>query len=238
VLGLVAGLGTATPYELKQMVNGSIGHFWSFPHSQLYSEPDRLTDLGLLEVEQEESGRHRKRYSATEAGREVLQAWLREPDTSRAEIREPGLLQLFFGALTNQADMTKIAEARVKLYEQDLERYAEIEKNIAGQPDMDYPYATLRLGIAFTRASLAFWSELAETEPPSELPAGLPGLLVRTGRTRATQRVTWPFPVRPGSHPPATHQSAPRLPQPRHPRSRSEQRLRCVFASLLLWNYY
>jgi PadR family transcriptional regulator, regulatory protein AphA len=171
VLGLVAGLGTATPYELKQMVSLSIGNFWSFPHSQLYSEPDRLAGLGLLEVEQEEAGRHRKRYTATEAGRAALQAWLRDPDTSRAEIREPGLLQLFFGALAGEADMARVAQARVKLYEEELERYAEIEKNIAGHPDMHYPYATLRLGIAFTRASLAFWSELAEAQPPGEQPA-------------------------------------------------------------------
>jgi PadR family transcriptional regulator, regulatory protein AphA len=169
VLGLVAGLGAATPYDLKQMVNASIGNFWSFPHSQLYSEPDRLADLGLLEVEQEEAGRHRKRYTVTEAGLAALQTWLRDPETGRAEIREPGLLQLFFGALADEADMTRVAQARVKLYEQELERYAEVEKNIANHPDMRYPYATLRLGIAITRASLAFWSELA-TAPPASAP--------------------------------------------------------------------
>jgi PadR family transcriptional regulator, regulatory protein AphA len=167
VLGLVAGLGTATPYELKQMANASIGNFWSFPHSQLYSEPDRLAELGLLEVEQEEGGRHRKRYSVTEAGRAAMQAWLREPETGPCEIREPGLLQLFFGALADEADMTRVAQARVQLYQQELERYAEIEQNIAGHPDMRYPYATLRLGIAITRASLTFWSELATPHPPS-----------------------------------------------------------------------
>jgi PadR family transcriptional regulator, regulatory protein AphA len=174
VLGLVAGLGTATPYELKQMVNASIGNFWSFPHSQLYSEPDRLTGLGLLEVEQEESGRHRKRYSATETGLATLQAWLRDPETGRAEIREPGLLQLFFGALADEADMTRIAHSRIELYEQELERYAEIEKNIADHPDMHYPYATLRLGIAYARASLAFWSELADSTPADEPAAVAP----------------------------------------------------------------
>jgi hypothetical protein len=39
-----------------------------------------------------------------------------------------------------------------------------MEKAIADSPDMSYPYATLRLGIAVTRASLAFWSELADSE--------------------------------------------------------------------------
>jgi DNA-binding PadR family transcriptional regulator len=164
VLGTVAGLGAATPYELKQMVNASLGCFWSFPHSQLYSEPDRLADLGLLEVDQEPAGRRRKRYSITDAGREVLLAWLREPEAERAEIREPGLLKLFFGALAESEDMTRLARARVELYEQELERFEVIEKAISDDPDMSYPYATLRLGIAVSRASLAFWTEIASQE--------------------------------------------------------------------------
>jgi PadR family transcriptional regulator, regulatory protein AphA len=167
VLGLVAGLGAATPYELKQMVSTSIGCFWSFPHSQLYSEPNRLATLGLLEVDQEEAGRHRKRYSITPAGREALESWLRAPETGRSEIREPGLLQLFFGALAEEGDMTRVAQTRVKLYEEELERFREIERNISEHPDMHYPYATLRLGIAFTQASLAFWTELADADPPA-----------------------------------------------------------------------
>jgi DNA-binding PadR family transcriptional regulator len=166
VLGLVASLGAATPYELKQMVNASLGCFWSFPHSQLYSEPDRLAELGLLEVDQEEAGRRRKRYSITAAGREALLAWLRDPDAERAEIREPGLLKLFFGALADDEDMARLAEARVKLYQQELDQYAEMEQAIKDQPELRYPYATLRLGISWARACLAFWTELAGEQPP------------------------------------------------------------------------
>jgi PadR family transcriptional regulator, regulatory protein AphA len=165
VLGLVSGLGKATPYELKQMVNASLGYFWTFPHSQLYSEPDRLADLGFLEVDQEEEGRRRKRYSITEAGRAELQAWLRDPDAERAEVREPGLLKLFFGALADGDDMTRLAQARVKLYTEELSRYEAIEKTIIDEPDLRYPYATLRLGIAWVKACLAFWAEIAERPP-------------------------------------------------------------------------
>jgi DNA-binding PadR family transcriptional regulator len=161
VLGLVAGMGTVTPYELKQAVSESLGYFWSFPHSQLYSEPDRLAGLGLLEVEQEPAGRRRKLYSVTEAGRAALLAWLRDPDAGRIEIREPGLLKLFFGGLAADEDVTRLARARAGVYERDLARYLAMETAIADDPDLRYPYATLRLGIAVTRASLAFWSELA-----------------------------------------------------------------------------
>jgi len=43
VLGLVGRAGSATPYDLKRRVGESIGNFWPFPHSQLYSEPARPT---------------------------------------------------------------------------------------------------------------------------------------------------------------------------------------------------
>ena len=165
VLGLVSGLGQATPYELKQMVNSSLGYFWTFPHSQLYSEPDRLADLGLLAVDQEDEGRRRKQYSITEAGRAELEAWLRDPDAGRAEVREPGLLKLFFGALADGEDMTRLARARVELYTEELERYEAIEKTIIDEPDLRYPYATLRLGMAWVKACLTFWAEIAERPP-------------------------------------------------------------------------
>ena len=166
VLGLVDGLGGATPYELKQMVNASIGYFWTFPHSQLYSEPERLAGLGLLEVDQEESGRRRKRYTVTEAGHDTLQTWLKDPQTERSEIREPGLLKLFFGELAEPGDMTRLADSHVRHYQQELENYAELEKNIADQPAMRYPYATLQLGISMSQALLAFWTEVAEGRLP------------------------------------------------------------------------
>ena len=162
VLGLVAGMGATTPYELKQIVSTSLGYFWSFPHSQLYSEPDRLAGLGLLEVDQEDAGRRRKRYSITPAGRAELAAWLREPEAGRAEVREPGLLKLFFGELAGEEDMTRLARARARLYAEELATYEAIDQEIAGQPGLRYPRATLQLGVAWARSCLAFWTEIAE----------------------------------------------------------------------------
>ena len=167
VLGLIAGMGVSTPYELKQLVSTSLGYFWSFPHSQLYSEPDRLAGLGLLEVDQEEEGRRRKVYSITPAGRAELESWLHDPAAGRAEVREPGLLKLFFGQLAGEGDMASLARARASLYAGELAQYEAIDKEIADDPDLAYPRATLRLGIAWARSCLAFWTEVAEHETDS-----------------------------------------------------------------------
>src|SRR3954447_9251935 len=85
ILGLVRELGEATPYALKQAVGLSIGNFWSIPHAQLYTEPERLVGAGLLEGDVETSGRRRKTYRLTDAGREALDAWLAEPPTEFTE---------------------------------------------------------------------------------------------------------------------------------------------------------
>jgi DNA-binding PadR family transcriptional regulator len=63
VLGLIARDGPSTPYALKAAVGRGIGHFWQFPHSQIYAE----------------TGRRWRSYRITAEGRAALSAWLAEP---------------------------------------------------------------------------------------------------------------------------------------------------------------
>ncbi|MFC6706807.1 PadR family transcriptional regulator [Flexivirga alba] len=88
VLGMLAMRGPSTSYQLKRAVGRSVGYFWPFPHAQLYSEPKRLVELGLLDVQTEEEGRRRQTFSVTGAGLTALRRWLREPseDPSRSAI--------------------------------------------------------------------------------------------------------------------------------------------------------
>jgi DNA-binding PadR family transcriptional regulator len=99
VLGLLDAYGPATPYDLKRHVTATIGHFWSFPHALLYKEPARLTELGLLTEERESGGRRRRLFSITTVGRQALRAWLARPSQETTELRDLGLLQLFFADL-------------------------------------------------------------------------------------------------------------------------------------------
>src|SRR5690349_11815802 len=96
VLGLIGREGPSTPYELKRHVAATIGHFWSFPHALLYKEPARLVDLGLLTEEREPGGRRRRLFSITEHGWAALREWLGRPSREPTELRDAGLLQLFF----------------------------------------------------------------------------------------------------------------------------------------------
>jgi len=179
----VAWREPVTPYELKGLVAQSVGHFWSFPHTQLYTEPARLAEAGLLREEREESGRRRRRFSITEPGREALGEWLRAPSTQPAELRDLGLLQLFFSGLVRTDEVAALASAqehvhreRLAVYEQTEERVAaaRAERDAARAPGESElarrcRSATLRMGLIYERASVAFWEEvgreLADLEP-------------------------------------------------------------------------
>src|ERR1700722_19527162 len=98
VLGLLSMSGEATPYDLKQMVAATVGHFWSLPHSQLYAEPTRLAQAGYVTENQEDTGRRRKTYTLTDTGRDAFGTWLATLTPELYMLRDLALLKLFFGA--------------------------------------------------------------------------------------------------------------------------------------------
>jgi PadR family transcriptional regulator, regulatory protein AphA len=178
VLGLVA-CGASTSYELKQKVASSVGFMWSFPHSALYAEPARLVHLGLLTEEKEEHGRRRRLYALTGEGRAELDRWLREPASEPPQLRDLGLLKLFFSNLTSESDVRALAEAQVAAHRARLAAYEAIEAGMPVEPDDPFPFATLRMGLMCERTFIAFWEELAERPPTrvGEVPG--PGLVGR-----------------------------------------------------------
>jgi DNA-binding PadR family transcriptional regulator len=153
VLGLIRRAGEATPYALKQMVAASVGNLWSVQHAQLYTEPERLARAGLLAEEREAEGRRRRTYRVTDAGSAALDAWLATPATGMVELRDPGLLQLFFGA-----DPKPIADVQLVLHERKLAEYEALARN-----DMsDGARLALESGIGHEREWVRFWRGLAD----------------------------------------------------------------------------
>ena len=96
VLGLLAREGPSTPYELKRHVAATLGHFWSFPHTLLYGEPARLAESRAAQ-RATGTGRSPAPCLHDHRGRpDALRAWLGRPSHEPTELRDPGLLQLFF----------------------------------------------------------------------------------------------------------------------------------------------
>jgi PadR family transcriptional regulator, regulatory protein AphA len=167
VLGLIALRGPSTPYDLKRAVGRSVGYFWPFPHSQLYSEPDRLVNAGLLAVRQEGSGRRRKTYSITQAGEEAVRVWLREPVGEPFQLRNIAELKLFFAELGDEENITKLAREQVRLHEQRLAEFDAIDLRFRDAADSAVVrrLAPLELGRELERTALAFWRRQAGEGP-------------------------------------------------------------------------
>jgi PadR family transcriptional regulator AphA len=179
VLGLLAREGPSTPYDLKRHVAATIGHFWSFPHALLYKEPPRLVQLGLLTEEREQEGRRRRLFTVTNTGTDALRAWLSRPAWEATELRDPGLLQLFFadqGSSETRGDIAReqlpIHRARLSAYEAEEGLDRGSEGSSAGHLTLEHWRGqTLRMGVLYERAAVDFWEgaekaavDLARTE--------------------------------------------------------------------------
>jgi PadR family transcriptional regulator AphA len=168
VLGITALRGPTTPYELKRFVQLSIGHFWPFPHTQFYAEPERLAEAGLLDETREESGRRRRHYAITPAGRERLGDWLAEPVTSPTEIRDLGLLKLFFSELSGTEEIVALAHEQAEAHRAKLAVYDGILERFPDRPDLANRLLSVELGIRLARAAAAFWDDVQSAASASD----------------------------------------------------------------------
>jgi DNA-binding PadR family transcriptional regulator len=158
VLGLVSQAGRATPYELKQMAAGALGELWALRHAQLYAESERLAREGFLREEREEGGRRRKHYELAERGHQALHDWLREPTSELTELRDPGLLRLFFGA-----DPRTVAPAQATAHAEKLAQYEERLESLTEEAPLGVRLG-LEAGVAHEREWVEFWTR-ASADP-------------------------------------------------------------------------
>jgi DNA-binding PadR family transcriptional regulator len=150
VLGLLDSFEPATPYQLKQVAQVSIFHFWSIPHTQLYTECSRLAKAGLVEEQREKGGRRRRVYRLTKEGRKALRQWRADPNTDHYELRDPGLLKLFCGA-----DPGPLAAAQLERHRRRLASYEEL----LDQTDLSEGMRlSLEAGIGHEKEFVRFWS--------------------------------------------------------------------------------
>ena len=157
ILGMIAK-GRRTGYEIKQLVDRSTRHFWAASYGQIYPELRRLEVDGLLSSRPEPSGgRARTEYALTDAGDEALCAWLTSDDELLYELRDEGMLKLFFSDLAPEARIKNIRAMR-ELYERKLDQLCALEAK-AEMPTG--PRLTLEIGLGISRW-LIEWCETTE----------------------------------------------------------------------------
>jgi PadR family transcriptional regulator, regulatory protein AphA len=164
VLGLLAREGPSTPYDLERHVRSTLGNFWSFPHTLLYSEPARLAAQGLVNETRESGGRRRRIFTITRPGESALGAWLDRPSGAPTELRDLGLLQLFFADQGSAETRLRLGEQQLAIHRAKLAGYREDERlerrpGSKGQRTVErWRGETLRMGLLYEAAAVEFWA--------------------------------------------------------------------------------
>jgi DNA-binding PadR family transcriptional regulator len=160
VLGFIL-LRPMTGYEVKTMMDSTVGHFYRPSFGGIYPSLKKLEREGCVAVEESTGGRKiRKTYRPLPAGRKVFRAWLKKPpDVTKG----PGhiLAKIFFLGLGGRGAARSLAgEVRRSARERRdwLKRAAE---EIRGRADA-YQASTCQFGIDyydFLEKWFARWGE-------------------------------------------------------------------------------
>jgi DNA-binding PadR family transcriptional regulator len=177
ILGLVSK-EPRSGYEIKAVVDGSTRFFWAASYGQIYPELKRLAEAGLLSgTETPTGGRRRTVYAITADGEEELVAWLRLPPET-FEMREEGLLKLFFANLLPPEEAVEILRA-MRAHRLAVNAQLRAIEAAAEEKDDPYPLLVLRGGIEFT-AWFAEWCERMEAQILETAPEKSPSEKRRT----------------------------------------------------------
>jgi DNA-binding PadR family transcriptional regulator len=161
ILGMLA-FGVDTGYEIKQLVDKSTRHFWAASYGQIYPELRRLEEQGLISGRPEPTGgRERRVYELTDAGRDALGDWLSSGEEPLYEVRDEGLLKLFFSDLAPERRLEIVRAIRARMQR----KLAQLEA--LGTPAKSGPELTLSLGTAVTKIYID-WCDEAERQLAGE----------------------------------------------------------------------
>lgn len=164
ILGLLTTT-CRTGYEMKQMIDNSLSHFWKISFGQVYPTLKTLENEGL--IIQSNEGDERKAYELTELGKDELKRWLGEKPNELPIQRNELLLKLFFArhepiseTIEKIAHHENLLSARLKTY--DLIETM-IRSSDAESPDALYWLLTLDYGKRQTVALIEWCGQAIRT---------------------------------------------------------------------------
>ncbi|GGD25440.1 PadR family transcriptional regulator [Pontibacillus salipaludis] len=168
LLGLLT-TGYHTGYSMKQMIDGSLNHFWKISYGQIYPALKLLVDKGYAEVKYtSQQGRpDKKEYYITSSGKEALKQWLKQPVQELPVEKNELLLKLFF---SRQQDK-HITIKQIEIYHENLlERYNTYEgikemilTESCDHKDAPFWIITLDYGLSTTHAAIEWCVKTKDT---------------------------------------------------------------------------
>jgi len=157
ILGLLK-FGPRTGYDVKRVTDFSTRFFWRASYGQIYPELRGLERAGLVRAREEPRGRRPRRvYELTPKGESALSAWLAD-ERDLYEVRDEGLLRLFFGELMSREELLELVRRRRAWYEEAGALFGGIAAQLG---EVEGPSAeVLRYGIELMDWNAAWWGDL------------------------------------------------------------------------------
>ncbi len=155
-----------TGYEIKQLFDCSIQHFWNAHISQIYRELTRMDEKGWIvhHTQEQTSKPDKKIYSITDTGSAEFMKWLQDfpADFEKVE-RNEFLVRIFFASRIDKAALTYELKRYIRKAQEQLDKYKNIGTEIQtesenGEKDAFFWRMTLRRGILSTEAAIK-WAE-------------------------------------------------------------------------------
>ncbi|MFZ5631979.1 MAG: PadR family transcriptional regulator [Bacillota bacterium] len=169
ILGLLS-YRPMTGYNLKEVFDNSISHFWHAHLSQIYRELSGLEEKGLVTsaVQRREGRPDRKVYHLTPEGEKKFQAWLESfPRSLAMRYNDEFLLRLYFGGRIGKEELLyqvtkykKESEEKLRHFESLYRVIEDFSKKAGGPRDRMYWEITLDLGIRLVKANLEWIEEV------------------------------------------------------------------------------
>jgi DNA-binding PadR family transcriptional regulator len=167
VLGMIA-TGRRSGYAMSRTAKEATRHFWAMSDGQIYPQLKKLSDEGYIEGEREsQGGRERVVYSLTKKGRAALDEWLNSGAKAHYELRDEGLLRLFFAEELSVDQLRAQIDAMRRRHRRAIEHLEDLRPRAN---DLACAHLTLRYGLDM-HAFAVDWYDRLEGELANR-PAG------------------------------------------------------------------
>ena len=152
-------LAPMSAYDIKKAMQGSISHFYSAAHSQVYQQANRLVRDGYVKEKEEPGGRRKRILSLTPKGRKAALEWLKDPD-AEDQLYSELLVKTFFAAYAGGPDTVR--EMLERRRADDVKMLAEYEQflpMLEAAEDNPFPGMTLAYGVEAYRSEIKWIDE-------------------------------------------------------------------------------
>jgi len=162
LLGLLRE-GPLSGYDAARTAQEVLGDFWTITRSQVYRELASMAERGFVQAE-ETGARDRQPYSLTDEGEQAFLDWMHAtpgPDV----VRIPLLLRLAFIDALEPEHLAALLEDQRAQHERRLASYEELAHALEEDSTPPRELATLRFGLRYEQAVLAWFDDLDVDEP-------------------------------------------------------------------------